>query len=412
MSISWLFLTLCYSTHFFVELLDLHYGRGSINNFTTTNALRQTKSDPSLTMFDSLASHHHVNEDASPVGIAARKQSRQNVHDQERWGGRYAIAKSKLFLIVHNICGDALSSPLSQECLSILAACKSVAVLATVENLNSVSHWDRRVLSRYNWTYRHAATFEPARIPHDSFPLISGELNGLDGEAPEGDETVHVSEIDGSGERDQEDYFQTQPQDDDTSAIISTAPSRRPSKSSAQASNATQGVAMGPPSASSASGKGKGSKANGNAPQTAAAAEVAPSRAAVSLAAIKKSVTGNHNTVLEALVKAVLDKAAKLEKKRQLEEAPSSNTVRVKPVIAARPLHENGVPFRTFYNSLKGSLVVKSETMLRDLLKEFVDHAVIGYTYHQNEEFVYFKHPYTIHLQNNFVNKVMSLVSK
>ncbi len=161
----------------------------------------------------------------------------------------------------------------------------------------------------------------------------------------------------------------------------------------------------------STTAKSRASKASGNAPQIAAAAEVAPSRAAVSLAAIKKSVTGNHNTVLEALVKAVLAKTAKLEKQREIEAA-SSTVVRTKPTITTTAAHDSGVPFRAFYNSLKGSLVVKSEAMLRDLLKEFVDHAVIGYTYHKNEEFVYFKHPYTIHLQNNFVDKVMLLVKK
>ena len=399
---------------FITELLNLHYGRSSSSS-TSADTIRSSKSDASFPLSHILDAQHHTTENDSSMGIAARKQSRQNVHDQERWGGRYAIAKSKLFLIVHDICGDALSSPLSQECLSLLASCKSVSILATVENLNSVAHWDRRVLARYNWSYRHTPTFEPARIPYNSFPLVSGELNGLEAEAVEGEETVHVSEIDGTEvANNTDDYFQASPLVDEVSTSTptptKTTAKTKKTKPTARASNNSK-TSMEPPVLPVTSTKSKASKVNGNAPQTAAAAEVAPSRAAVSLAAIKKSVTGNHNTVLEALVKAVLAKTAKLDKQRETEAA-SSTVVRPKPAITARALHENGVPFRAFYNSLKGSLVVKSDTMLRDLLKEFVDHAVIGYTYHQNEEYVFFKHPYTTHLQNNFVNKVMSLVKK
>ena len=42
-----------------------------------------------------------------------------------RWGGRYAHAKSKVYLLVNAIDGEALTSVVSQRCLAILAQCES-----------------------------------------------------------------------------------------------------------------------------------------------------------------------------------------------------------------------------------------------------------------------------------------------
>lgn len=323
------------------------------------------------------------------------------------------MAKSKLFIVVHNICGDALSSSLSQQCLSLLASCKSVAVIATIENLNSVAHWDRRVLARYHWSYHHTPTFEHARIPHDGFPLVSSDMNGLEAakeEAVEEEELplaateVNIEEghEDGDG-----DYFMTQA---DSQQRRISVPPPKPTKthavlaSSESASSQVEVAIMSPRS------KGSSRGSSGSAPQLAATAEVAPSRAAVSLAAIKKSVTANHNNILEALVKAIQDKTARLEAKRQAEAQSSSSRNRVGSSV--RPQHESGVPFKAFYSTLKGQMMVKSDAMLRDLLKEFVDHGVIGYIFHHNEEHVFFKFPYDAHLRDNLVQKVMSVIKK
>ena len=168
--------------------------------------------------------------------------------------------------------------------------------------------------------------------------------------------------------------------------------------------------------------KARASKAGGggggSAPQLAASAEVAPSRAAVSLAAIKKSVTSNHNNVLEALVRLIQEKTARLEAKRQAEAAQvSSSRSRGggSTSTAVLPAHERcGVTFNAFYKSIDGKMIVKNPEHLRVLLKEFVDHGVIACQVPQgmSEQYVYFKFPFDSYLQNNLVQKVMSVIRK
>lgn len=400
------------------ELLNLHYGHTSSAH--SAHSLKSSKSDLVIESSTSLDNLSRATEGDSSGG--ARRPSRQSVQDQERWGGRYALAKSKLILVVHNICGDALSSALTQQCLSLLASCKSVAVLATVENLNSVAHWDRRVLARYHWSYHHTPTFEHARIPHDGFPLISTEMNGYSVDTPEGEEQeqeelpLAATEVNLGGEEDGDtnDYFMTQA--DSEQRKISKPPAKpskaAPASTSVGLSSNNADVAVLSPRAKAKTGKG-----NGSAPQLAAAAEVAPSRAAVSLAAIKKSVTGNHNNVLEALVRLVQEKTARREAKKQAEAAQSSSSRSRGGTTStsALPAYErSGVTFNSFFTALRGQMVVKSTTHLEDLLKEFMDHGVVEYKVPQGatESFVYFKSPYDAHLQNNLVQKVMSKIGK
>jgi len=401
------------------ELLNLHYGHAGSSH--SAHNLKSSKSDVIIESSSSLDNLGRPIEGDCSGG--ARRPSRQSVQDHERWGGRYALAKSKLILIVHNICGDALSSSLTQHCLSLLASCKSVAMLATVDNLNSVAHWDRRVLARYHWSYLHTPTFDHARIPHDGFPLISTEMNGytvgiLDEEEQEQDEELPLAatevNIGGDEDGDTNDYFMTQA--DSEQRKISMPPTK-PSKATPTSSSTGPSSSKAEAAVLSLRAKARAGKANGNAPQLAAAAEVAPSRAAVSLAAIKKSVTGNHNNVLEALVRLVQEKTARREAKEQAEaaQASSSRSRGSTTGATALPAYErSGVPFSVFFKSIDGKMIVKSAAHLEDLLKEFKDHGVIAHNVPQGatEPYVYFKSPYDAHLQNNLVQKVMSKIGK
>ena len=113
----------------------------------------------------------------------------------------------------------------------------------------------------------------------------------------------------------------------------------------------------------------------------------------------------------------LMEKTARLEAKKQAEaaQASSSRSRGGTASTATLPAHERcGVTFNAFYKSIHGKMIVKSPEHLRDLLKEFIDHGVIAYHVPQgaSEQYVYFKFPYDSHLQNNLVQKVMSVIRK
>jgi hypothetical protein len=76
------------------------------------------------------------------------------------WGKRYAHAKSRLYILVHSIDGEALESPQCQQMLASLASCVSISVVAAVDKLNFQLLWSNEMLSQYRWVYAHAPTFE------------------------------------------------------------------------------------------------------------------------------------------------------------------------------------------------------------------------------------------------------------
>ena len=83
------------------------------------------------------------------------------------WGGRYAHAQAKLYIVVHSIDGDCLQSPESQRALSRLAQCASVSIVATFDKVNTPLLWSHDELSRFRWVFLHVPTYESHVIRHD-----------------------------------------------------------------------------------------------------------------------------------------------------------------------------------------------------------------------------------------------------
>ena len=69
-------------------------------------------------------------------------------------------APDELFLIIHNIDGPSLRDERAQIALSLLATCPKVHIIATIDHLNSPLLWNEIILSRYNWAWHDATTFE------------------------------------------------------------------------------------------------------------------------------------------------------------------------------------------------------------------------------------------------------------
>lgn len=89
------------------------------------------------------------------------------------WGGRYAHAQAKLYLIVHSIDGDCLQSIESQRILARLADCASVSIIATSDKVNAPLLWGHEELARFRWTFVHVPTYVDYDLRAD-FALFAG----------------------------------------------------------------------------------------------------------------------------------------------------------------------------------------------------------------------------------------------
>lgn len=124
------------------------------------------------------------------AGYIAPKRSSQSfgvrvvpVHSSSRvadpkWGGRYSHAQPKLYIIVDGIDGESLQSDESQFCLSSLAACSSVSMIANTESLNAPILWNPQMLSKYRWANYHVPTYQ-------SYAFNASESNSLGGGSKE-----------------------------------------------------------------------------------------------------------------------------------------------------------------------------------------------------------------------------------
>lgn len=90
--------------------------------------------------------------------VPGKRISRDNAGPTDRLQGQYRHSCPRLFIIVHDI--GALQNRDAQWALSILAACSSVCIFATMENLNTSLLWDAEMLVRFNWVFRHVPTYQ------------------------------------------------------------------------------------------------------------------------------------------------------------------------------------------------------------------------------------------------------------
>ncbi|KAJ3012459.1 Origin recognition complex subunit 2, partial [Thoreauomyces humboldtii] len=69
------------------------------------------------------------------------------------------LLKEPIYLIVHNIDGQALRSPTAQLVLSSLAAHPFVHLVASIDHINAPLLWDNVHQERYNWVWHDITTF-------------------------------------------------------------------------------------------------------------------------------------------------------------------------------------------------------------------------------------------------------------
>jgi hypothetical protein len=93
--------------------------------------------------------------------------------------GRYTHNFHRLYLIIHNLDGAVLRSNDFQQCLSKLAACPCVVLVASVDHLNTPLMWDTEMQARFRWSYQHAPTYDCNEIKSSElFSAVKGKNGG------------------------------------------------------------------------------------------------------------------------------------------------------------------------------------------------------------------------------------------
>ncbi|KAI9243392.1 origin recognition complex subunit 2-domain-containing protein [Phascolomyces articulosus] len=90
----------------------------------------------------------------------------------------------RLYLIVHNIDGNTLRNEKSQMALSMLADLPNIHLIATMDHINAGLLWDNVKISRFNWLWHDATTFDDYLVEtsfENSLLMRSGELGGARG---------------------------------------------------------------------------------------------------------------------------------------------------------------------------------------------------------------------------------------
>jgi hypothetical protein len=338
----------------------------------------------------------------------------------DRWGGRYAQAQSRLYLIIHDITGPVLCDAVVQQCLATLAQCASVSMVATLGNLNSIVQWDRRLLAQFGWSYHHYATFERSPVVGSSFPLVvpdsallmpvegAGTDDMGEGELVDGDSAVKSGPYSGAAA-----LVSADADDANRAATSKTASAQGVSKSVVKSARAgskatTAGstkkvtISAAPVSATAAAQTKLGTTAPGTLTSTAT-----HNLAVKALDAINKSLTTKHTALLATIVETLRTQARNAA--AEAGDATTSaaygsrrgaHSTRVTAQTSggqARhdPLsYTQGVPLMQLYAKLKSSLQVSSVTHLHNLLKEYFDHAVLVAVKHQSEEYLCLKPPF------------------
>ncbi|CAB4005847.1 origin recognition complex subunit 2-like [Paramuricea clavata] len=69
--------------------------------------------------------------------------------------------REELYLTIHNIDGTMLRANTTQTILSLLAQCRSIYLIASIDHIHAPLIWDQSQMGRFNWLWYDVTTFEP-----------------------------------------------------------------------------------------------------------------------------------------------------------------------------------------------------------------------------------------------------------
>ena len=96
-----------------------------------------------------------IRNDRDPV-----KRAENVVRYLEEEGVQRNLRYRYFYLIVHNITGKALRKKKIQRALSVLANCRFIHLIASIDHIHGMLMWDRNDLSSFHWIYHDITTFK------------------------------------------------------------------------------------------------------------------------------------------------------------------------------------------------------------------------------------------------------------
>ncbi|XP_031498640.1 origin of replication complex subunit 2 [Nymphaea colorata] len=75
-------------------------------------------------------------------------------------------------VIIHNIDGPGLRDCESQQSLARLACCSQVRLIASIDHVNTLLLWDKKLVAQFNWSWYHVPTFAPYKVESTFMPMI------------------------------------------------------------------------------------------------------------------------------------------------------------------------------------------------------------------------------------------------
>lgn len=125
----------------------------SLNDLQQSNSITSTK----VILEDSVVILREVTS-SSTFSSSTSLKSHKDISQKSR--ERSSHKRSKLYILVNSIEGESLRSDESQSCLSLLAACSSISIIATADNLNASALWSPLMLSNFRWINSHVPTYK------------------------------------------------------------------------------------------------------------------------------------------------------------------------------------------------------------------------------------------------------------
>eukprot|EP01038_Epipyxis_sp_PR26KG_P005098 gene5098-7107_t len=182
---------LVYYCQYLTDLIDSHYGRGKNTKYHKYHSMSD-KMDGSgeSEIIENSTTGYYMNTEVSMENqsfdakldystnesiMYNDKKLRTNKSSSDillEWGGRYAHAQTKLFIVINDISGSSLSSNESQLCLSILASCASVSIICTMEHLNMPLLWTSSMVQSFNWSFQHVPTYSNDCLLPQNFSMV------------------------------------------------------------------------------------------------------------------------------------------------------------------------------------------------------------------------------------------------
>jgi hypothetical protein len=119
---------------------------------------------------------------ALPVvtAVATTRANKRQV-DENKTYSKWNYVHSKLYLVIYEISNGTFAHPEAQECLSILASCPAISILATSSLLNVNLLFNSLTFFHCNWRFLCVNTYESSKLPlsHPFIKGISTSSNGI-----------------------------------------------------------------------------------------------------------------------------------------------------------------------------------------------------------------------------------------